>query len=186
MARLDWDIFRFHTSIEGAQVRFFSLLFFFLVIINSGCATIIKGTTERVYISVSPASAKVELDGFDYIPKSRGVLVKRDRDHMIKVRAKGYEPQYTVIRSGFSASGLIVSILGNAVLGGLFGIVTDALTGSWYGFDPDEISIQLVPSRSIKPRDNEAFQDPACGRCGEVLPAQSRYCYKCGERSSGD
>lgn len=164
------------------------ILLLSMIALNSGCATIIKGTTERVYITASPSNSKVEVDGVPIVAGVRGYLVKRDRDHVVRVAKLGYETKTVRMESGFSASGVLLSIFGNILIpGSLIWIILDIVDGSWFGFDPDTVHVSLVPKYDVKPKPPDIGEQPRgtlCVKCGFYFPRDSRFCNQCGERSA--
>lgn len=155
--------------------------------LSSGCATIIKGTRERVYITASPNNADLRIDGVNYYPSTRGILLKRDRDHTIRVDAPGHESTTVRMESGFSVSGVLISVFGNILIpGSLIWIIVDIIDGSWFGFDPDTVHVSLVPKYDVKPKPPNQKDQPRgtlCVKCGFYFPRDSRFCNQCGERS---
>ena len=58
----------------------------------SGCATIVKGTTQKVAISSDPEGADVTVDDKLYGQTPVDVSMKRKRDHLVTVSKEGYKP----------------------------------------------------------------------------------------------
>jgi uncharacterized protein YceK len=114
------------------------LLSLVVVLLVSGCATIILSSSQQVGISSSPTGASVTIDNE---PKGETPIVaklSRKDNHIIKIELEGYEP--FEIKTTRSTSGWV---WGNIVFGGLIGLAVDAITGGMYIIKPDQIEAEL-------------------------------------------
>ncbi len=122
----------------------FILLLLFSVFIFAGCASIISGTRQKVYINSSPDGAQV------FITNSYGVYVysgatplswrlKRGNDYVVSIQMEGYEEQTVFIDRQFNGW-----FVGNILFGGPVGAVIDVIDGAMWRLDPDSIHFELV------------------------------------------
>jgi hypothetical protein len=119
-----------------------ALLLTFVLI---GCGTIMQGTTQEVGISSNPSSAKVSINGRDLGSTPIVADLKRKDTHTIKVELEGYQPyEITLTRK---TSGWV---WGNLVLGGLVGLVIDAVKGGMYNLTPDQVMAEMRDTKSAQ------------------------------------
>lgn len=111
-----------------------TFLFFFLF----SCATIVNGPTQKIAVYSIPSSADVWIDGNFEGQTPLQARLSRSEDHLLKIELPGYEP-YTA-RITRSLSGWLI---GNIVFGGIIGIVIDAVSGSMYKLNPEQINAHL-------------------------------------------
>lgn len=109
------------------------------VLMLSGCATIISGTTQDLTFESNPEGAKVYLDG-----KLMGVTpftipVHRNKYKHLRVEKEGYETVQRDLGKKFNC----VSLL-NVILGGLLGTTTDSVSGAIVNYDDNSYFIELT------------------------------------------
>lgn len=122
---------------------------FVLVLLFSGCASLIHGPTQMVVITSQPTGANVSVNGrhvgtTPYVTELRRSGVKTESgfaDHVIGITREGYMPFMTEIDRRFDGW-----FLGNILLGGLIGMAIDAANGSMYVLDPSGINGRLMIS----------------------------------------
>jgi hypothetical protein len=105
----------------------------------SGCATLFKGTAEKVNMESSPVRADVYVNGqfMGKTPMQLNLAVKRS--YAIEFRAEGYQPRVYHINNRVGAGWVILD-----VLLGLVPVIVDAATGSWYYLDQKNIDAVLI------------------------------------------
>jgi hypothetical protein len=121
-----------------------------LLVMLSGCATIIKGTTQSVSLKTPPADgAQCELknsEGTWFITTPGSVTVhKTKNDLTVTCMKSGYQDAMAIIPSKFNGV-----TAGNILVGGLIGITVDAASGANYGYD-ELTEIPLIPVNSPGP-----------------------------------
>lgn len=114
-----------------------------LTVLSSGCATIMKGTTQKISVSSHPSGANVLADGSPCGITPCSVELKRKDDHVIIVRKEGYEDG--VVQVSKVMGGMII---GNLLFGGILGAGVDAASGSMWNLVPEKINVTLVPGKS--------------------------------------
>ena len=110
----------------------------------SGCATIIKGTTQSVSITSAPTQgAMCELknsEGVWYVTTPGSVTVHKTKNDLTVTCSKvGFQDGVVTIPAKFNAV-----TAGNILAGGLIGIGVDAASGANYGY-PESTEVPLVP-----------------------------------------
>lgn len=125
----------------GVRTRQYKLLALFLVfILTTGCATIIKGTTQGVPISSDPSGADIFVDGMLVGTTPTDVELKRKRDHLIVIEKKNYSPKSIAVVKNVGGA-----VWGNIIAGGLIGWGVDAASGAQNNLTPKTIFVRLEP-----------------------------------------
>jgi len=93
------------------------------VFLFQNCATIIRGTSQKIPVTSNPTGAKIIVDGkgVGYTPLN--LKLKRKKGHVIRIEKQGYNPLEIRIARKTSALSVGTSILGNYFLGGCIGLV---------------------------------------------------------------
>ena len=125
------------------------------VLLSSGCATIVKGSSQGVTVKTDPPGANCELSkngkSVGIVNPTPGTVQLGKGASALDVICKksGYLDANAKLPSSFQAW-----TLGNAILGGVVGIVVDAGSGAMHEYQP-EISMRLLPESfgSIESRD---------------------------------
>ena len=125
----------------GVRTRQYKLLALFLVFfLTTGCATIIKGTTQGVPISSDPSGADILVDGMLVGTTPTDVELKRKRDHLITIEKKNYSPKSIAVVKNVGGA-----VWGNIIAGGLIGWGVDAASGAQNNLTPKTIFVRLEP-----------------------------------------
>jgi len=112
----------------------------------SGCAIILNNTTEEIELNSTPSNAKITVDGKKFGNSPQQINIDRGSDHVIKFELAGYETYETQLTRKIS-----FWFWGNVLNGLLPGMIVDYLTGSMYNLVPDNLSVELVPSKTEAP-----------------------------------
>ncbi len=100
-------------------------------LLASGCATIVNGTKQSVAFSSTPEGAEVFVNG-----AARGVtpatieLPRSTSSATVVFKKAGYQDTSENLHSSISGYYFL-----NIVLGGVIGLVLDAVDGAWFGYD---------------------------------------------------
>ena len=110
----------------------------------SGCATIIKGTTQSISVNSEPAAGAActltSSEGTWYVTTPGSVTVHKTKNDITAVCKKdGYEVATQAIPSHFNGA-----TFGNILAGGLIGVGVDAASGANYTY-PAETMVTLAP-----------------------------------------
>lgn len=116
-----------------------------------GCATVMKGTTQKISVNTNPqgAACEVSRDGAKLASLTQTpatVEVSRDKSELSFSCTKAPEhPDATAytVESKFNGA-----TLGNILLGGVVGVVVDASTGSNYSY-PENVTIDLIAGAPV-------------------------------------
>ncbi len=122
--------------------RKFSLIACFTAIIAfgvNGCATVFKGSTDKVSFSAKPEGTKVYVDGSMMGIAPLALELKSNRDYVIEFRNPGYETKTVRLNSSVGGGWVVLDVL----FGGLIGVVVDAATGNWNVLDQDSLNAEL-------------------------------------------
>jgi len=103
-----------------------------------GCATILKGGSQDVFLVSEPSAAQVYIDGQLRGATPIELKLECDKTYVIEFRKDGYETQVYNISNGVGAGWVILD-----VVCGLVPVIVDAATGAWYSLDQDNINAVL-------------------------------------------
>lgn len=147
------------------------LLLLALGLVMGGCATAVRGTTDAVAIdSVPPgaearttlwascgeracASSRPDEEGMEF---GRGVRegpgcvtpctlnIARNERFRVTISKHGYETQHVEVYGMPAATGA-AGVVGNAILGGVTGLVIDTATGAALDHCPNPVQVTLRP-----------------------------------------
>jgi hypothetical protein len=104
----------------------------------TGCATIVKGTTQKITVALDPAGADVSADGKVFGQTPVDIELARKRDHLVTISKLGFWPKSIAITKSTGGA-----VWGNVIAGGLIGWGIDASSGAQYNLSPESISITL-------------------------------------------
>jgi uncharacterized protein YceK len=60
-----------------------------LLLVLSGCATVMHGTTQNIGVSTDPAGADLLVDGEQHYKSPAMITLKRKDDHTVEISQKG-------------------------------------------------------------------------------------------------
>ena len=106
------------------RYKFLGLICIGFALAGSGCATIVNPGPDVVYISSTPAGAKVMVDGAQVGVTPLSASVHR-RARSITFSKEGYQTVTAGVPTTFNGW-----VIGNLVFGGVIGIIIDAVTGN--------------------------------------------------------
>jgi len=116
---------------KNSYVLFLFLLFAFISI--QGCATMIRGTQEPLYVTSEPSGALAELSDGEKGTTPCQFVLKRNQSLNIKFSKDGYYPENVTVYPTLAGAGVI--------LGGLI----DYGTGAVYSLTPNPAHALLKP-----------------------------------------
>jgi TolB-like protein len=121
-------------SLSFAADRFVAVL---LVVVTSGCATVIKGSGRDVTFVSTPSGAQIFVQG-KYVGKTP-VTAKIDHgfaDRVVEARLPGYERRQSVLTTHFSGHSLWL-LYASAIV--------DAISGAMFTVDEGSLHLALEP-----------------------------------------
>lgn len=108
-----------------------------LSVTNTGCATLINGTTQMIPVSSSPSGALVTVNGQTRRTPCT-LKLRRGRAYMVAVSMPGFVTQTRhLVRVPTDAT------IGNVLVGGLIGMGIDVLSGAKYKLVPESLHVSL-------------------------------------------
>lgn len=110
------------------------------LLLLSGCATVIKGTTQTMPISSDPDGADVVVNNLVVGTTPTEVELQRKRDHQITIRKDGYVPATVPVLKTLGGA-----VWGNILAGGFIGWGVDAVSGAQFNLTPETVYVQLRP-----------------------------------------
>ena len=130
-----------------------------ILLATSGCATIVKGGSQGITVRTDPDGASCDL-----AKKGKSVGVVNPTPGMVQLGKGASDLDVTCRKSGYlDAIGKLSSAfqgwtLGNAILGGVIGIVIDAGSGAMHEYQP-EIFMILTPESFASNESRDAYFD---------------------------
>lgn len=118
------------------KISIFTLAALFLL--YSGCATIFSGGKEDISLSSEPSGAKVLVNGQNEGVTPTTLAFKKGKEYTIEFVKDGYHSKTLRLTYSIGAGWLILDILS-----GLLGVIIDAATGNWNGFDLNSYKANL-------------------------------------------
>jgi hypothetical protein len=123
------------------MIRFIALVLFSGICLPcTGCATVVKGTTQVVPVSSDPTGAQVSVDGVARGTTPTALTLSRKSDHLLTFEKEGYESASVQLTRSLSAA-----VAGNIIAGGLVGWGVDAVSGAQYNLNPSTVNVRLKP-----------------------------------------
>jgi hypothetical protein len=113
------------------------------VIFNCGCATIIKGSSETIYVYCSNGIAKVYIDGSLVGSTPLALDLPTKNVYRLEVRMDGYEDQGKLLTPNIDVGWVVADILC-----GFLPVFIDGATGSWFTFDTIKHEFTLTMKES--------------------------------------
>jgi hypothetical protein len=109
----------------------------FVLILNTGCATLFTGTHDKVYFHTEPEGAKVMINGVSEGTTSNEIKVRRTLGKReVTLQKEGYEPRIIRMEKSFNL----------VTIGNLFGVVgfaVDIATGAVVKYDKVYYDVEL-------------------------------------------
>jgi hypothetical protein len=138
---------------EDHELRTHVLAGFALMTVLCGCATVTRGTSEKVEVKSDPAGAAVTTS-IDKAckPTPCSIDAPRKTEFTVTVSKPGYLSQTVEVKSKLSAKGGVGMAANMALPGGTIGLVTDVVTGAGLDHDPNPVSVKLQPTGQRKAR----------------------------------
>lgn len=109
-----------------------------LLLLCTGCSTLVNGPTQKVCITTKPSGARVSVDNCFVGTTPIRVDMRRSSRHVVTLDLSGYETMD--IHFDKHVSGWV---FGNIVFGGLIGLAIDAVSGSMFRLTPEQLHTEL-------------------------------------------
>lgn len=133
-------------------MKYLKLLLLSLSLLNFSCASIIKGGSQKVFVTSSPVEANVKVkdqNGNNVITAvSPATLTLQKGDgyfssasYSVEISKSGYQTQYVTLTGSMNGWYL----LGNLVVGGLIGwLIIDPISGGMWTMSPETVNLSLA------------------------------------------
>ena len=108
----------------------------------TGCASIMNGTTQSVFVNSTPSGAMVQVDGLQATTPAKLELKRSHTSHDIRVAKEGYETAQMSIGRKVNPW-----LAGNLFWGyGLpLGVIVDFVSGGAWSLETDRVDLSLAP-----------------------------------------
>lgn len=135
----------------------------------SGCATVIRGTSQDYAITSTPSGATVTSTiGFECVTPC-ALKLKRKDGFTATIALPGYATATAVVESRFNGG---AAVAGNAIFGGIIGAGVDASNGSLNTLSPSPLHVDLVAvGASAAQADATAMAAPAADTAATAADA---------------
>jgi hypothetical protein len=110
----------------------------------SGCATVIRGTTDGVGFNSTPSGAEVHTSNGLGCVTPCTLTIKKNEEFVATFEKPDYLPQQVPVSRQVVGGG-VAATAGNVILGGLIGLGVDAATGAGFEHVPNPVSVVLQP-----------------------------------------
>jgi hypothetical protein len=114
---------------------------YFIAVVSlffSGCATIMHGSRQGVFLTCEPRVASVYIDSVYMGKTPMTAVLRRGKSHRLRIELPGYRPFETVLTRRLDGW-----FFGNIL--GVVGIALDAYNGSMYRLSPKDLYPELTP-----------------------------------------
>lgn len=119
----------------------FRLSILVLIMVSSGCATIIDGSSQPVNFNSSPNGARIYVNGMEVGTTPLSMLMKRSKTTMILAKKNGYEDQSLLLQTKVNTY-----FWGNILCCFfLYGSTTDYASDAMIEYSPNMYYITLSP-----------------------------------------
>ncbi len=126
------------------------------LLLLSSCATVLRGTHDKLRVESEPSGADVALSSGESGITPVTFIKKRTDQFLVTIKKTGYQTRSVAVQSKFSASGG-AAVLGNAIAGGLVGAIVDGSTGATKSLYPNPISVGLIPNGKLTPTSRKSL-----------------------------
>ncbi len=117
--------------------RIFGSLMIVVLLLGS-CATIIKGSTERVNFGSDPSGSKVYVNGQLMGSTPLELKLQSKQSYTIEFRKEGFQNKTVLIANSVGVGWIILDV----VLG-FIPVIVDAITGDWMYLDQTNVNAAL-------------------------------------------
>ncbi|CAI2719229.1 PEGA domain-containing protein [Nitrospina watsonii] len=114
-----------------------------LILIISGCATLVEGSTQTISVNSNVQGAEVLFNGQPIGVTPLTALVPKGKNATIVVKKEGYQAQTIA-----ATTKITTAFWGNIITGGLLGSTTDLVSKSAYEYAPNNYYANLFPIES--------------------------------------
>lgn len=117
-----------------------------VVVSQTGCASIITGTSQNIMVNSDPSGAKVITDTGLTVVTPATIRLPKGRAVVLTAQKDGYEKDTQVLNTSFNGW-----FIGNILLGGIPGMIVDMADGAYVNFDRSNVFFSLTPEKKSAP-----------------------------------
>jgi hypothetical protein len=115
------------------------------------CATVTRGSDEPVVFESEPSGASVRTTVGLSCPETPCTLQIPRKDQLVATfEMPGYKPTDVMVGTRMSGGGT-AGLVGNAIVGGIIGVVVDANSGAAMDHYPNPVLARLEPLKPVSP-----------------------------------
>ncbi len=108
---------------------------------TGGCALIVNGTQDSVFIDSQPPGATVRVDGQAVARTPAKIYLHRGYSQQVTLEKEGYLPENVFFPNHFDAGWILFDLI--LTLG--LGIPIDVVSGAMWNFSPDHAVVRMRP-----------------------------------------
>ena len=123
------------------------LLFGVLLLLSTGCATIISGTTQDIAFSSVPPGANVKLENGAQTVTPGTLTLKRKDTHTAIFTKENFPERQTEVKPDRTGNWWV---LGNILFGGFIGIIVDVASGAQHHLAPEHVIMDMETGVVLK------------------------------------
>jgi hypothetical protein len=112
------------------------------VAVLAACATVTRGTTNKVQILSEPSGADVRTSLNQTCVTPCTFTVPRKDEFSVVISLPGYKSETVEIKTRVAGEG-VAGLAGNVIVGGVIGLGTDAITGAALEHFPNPVEVRL-------------------------------------------
>jgi hypothetical protein len=119
-----------------------------LLIAGTGCASIVRGSSEKLIIQSVPSGAQVSLSTGQAGVTPWEVEIKRKDTIFVTVNKSGFKEMTTALISSIDGASLGIGTVANFVTLPILNDVIDYKTGANFSHKPNPLIVNLIPVNS--------------------------------------
>ncbi len=114
----------------------------------SGCASVVRGGSEKLVIQTVPSGASVTLSSGQAGTTPFEVEVRRKDTIFVSISKAGYKPLETAVISSIDGASLGIGTAANLLFLPVINDIVDYQTGANYSHKPNPLVVTLIPESS--------------------------------------
>ncbi len=118
------------------------------LLLSSGCASVVRGGSEKLVIQTVPSGAAVKLSTGQAGATPFEVEVRRKDTIFVSISKPGYKPLETAVISSIDGASLGLGTAANLLFLPIINDVVDYQTGANYSHKPNPLVVTLIPESS--------------------------------------
>ncbi|HEY8995832.1 MAG TPA: PEGA domain-containing protein [Lacunisphaera sp.] len=116
----------------------------------TGCATVVRGSTEKIAFQSDPAGAEVKLSTGQSGVTPCELVVRRKGDVQVTIKKEGFKQVETALISGISGASMGIGTAANFLTLPIVNDIVDYKTGANYSHKPNPFVVKLIPLGAVE------------------------------------